>query len=131
MPKLDLSFTITAIIAICALISPIATTLINNYYQKVMKKLEYEEQEKQRRITRKREIFEEYLCAAGACLQHHTPEALLAFGRCSARVLCYVPEELQNEIIMLEKFVLARNSSDGLNLLDSIALKLRPILQEL
>lgn len=130
MPTLDLSFTITAIIAICALISPVATTLINNHHQKVMKKLEYEAQEKQRQITRKREIFEDYLCAAGACLQHATPESLVDYGRHSSLVLAYVPEDLQNDIRDLEECIMARDPS-SLELLDTIALSLRPILQEL
>ena len=33
MPKIDLSFGVTAIIAICALLSPILTALLNNRHQ--------------------------------------------------------------------------------------------------
>jgi len=40
MPEISLSFTITAIIALCALISPIATTLLNNRHQLKIKELE-------------------------------------------------------------------------------------------
>lgn len=130
MPTLDLSFTITAIIAICALASPVVTTLINNHHQKVIKKLECAEQEKQRQVARKREIFEDYLCAAGACIQHCTPEALLDYGRHSSRVLCYVPEDLQHDIMALEPRIMARDPR-SLELLDTIAIKLRPLLQEL
>ena len=131
MPNLDLSFTITAIIAICALVSPIATTLINNHHQKSMKKLEYQEQEKQRKIERKREIYEDYVRAAGACIQHANPEALLEFGRHSAQILCYVPDDLIDDIQQLEKLVFDGNRRPSQQQLDVVVVKLRPLLQEL
>ena len=40
--KFDLTFTITAVIAVCALIAPVLTTLINNHYQVRLKQLELE-----------------------------------------------------------------------------------------
>lgn len=44
--KLDLTVTITAILGIAAIISPIATALINNHHQLKLKKLEYQHQKK-------------------------------------------------------------------------------------
>ena len=44
--KLDLTVTITAILGIAAIISPIATAIINNHYQLKLKKLEYQQKEK-------------------------------------------------------------------------------------
>lgn len=131
MPKLDLSFTITAIIAICALVSPIATTIINNCHQKSMRKLEYREQEKQRKIERQREIYEDYLRAAGACIQHANPESLLEFGRHSAQILCYVPDDLIDDIQRLERLVISRDRDFAQDQLDLVIAKLRPLLQEL
>lgn len=131
MPTLDLSFTITAIIAICALISPVATTLINNHHQKVMKKLEYEEQEKQRRAERKREIYEDYFRAVGACIQHTDSESLLEFGRHSAQFLCYAPYDLTSHIQYIEKLIKAGDVDNIQSQLTIIISKLRPILQEL
>lgn len=131
MPNLDLSFTITAIIAICSLVSPIATAVINNHHQKSMKKLEYQEQEKQRRIERKREIYEEYFRAAGACIQHANPDSLLEFGRHSAQILCYVPDDLIDDIQRLERLVMSRDRPLAQDQLDVVVVKLRPLLQEL
>lgn len=45
--KLDLTVTITAILGIAAIISPIATALINNRHQLKLKKLEYQQKEKE------------------------------------------------------------------------------------
>lgn len=131
MPNLDLSFTITAIIAICSLVSPIATAVINNHHQKSMKKLEYQEQEKQRKIERKREIYEDYVRAAGACIQHTNPEALSEFARHSAQILCYVPDDLVNDVQLLERLVTDNNQNLAQDRLNFIISKLRPLLQEL
>ncbi|PNE48970.1 hypothetical protein AUF12_16465 [Enterococcus avium] len=43
--KLDLSFTITAIIALCALITPLLTTYLNNSHQRKLRELEFHQQE--------------------------------------------------------------------------------------
>lgn len=131
MPTLDLSFTITAIIAICALVSPIITTLINNHHQKVMKQLEYQEEEKVHNAERKRQIYENYIRAAGSCVQMLCRENLSEFGKYSSQILCYVPDDMQEDIIALEKLIIEHNTVKALNLLDNIVLKLRPILQEL
>lgn len=131
MPKLDLSFTITSIIAICALLSPILTAIINNCHQKSMKKLEYKEQEKQRKIERKREIYEDYFRAAGACVQHINPESLLEFGKHSAQILCYVPDDVIIPIEYLEKLLMDRDQKHAQDQLNLIIAKLRPLLQEL
>lgn len=131
MPTLDLSFTITAIIAVCSLISPIVTTLINNHHQKVMKQLEYREKEKSYKLERKRQIYENYIRAAGSCVQLLSRETLSEFGKYSSQILCYVPEDLQEDIITMEKLINEHNMVKALSLLDHIVLKLRPILQEL
>lgn len=41
--QIDLSLTITSIIALCAIISPIITTAINNHHQLSIKKMEFYE----------------------------------------------------------------------------------------
>ena len=130
MPTVDLSFTITAIIAICALLSPVLTTILNNHHQKAMKRLEYKEEEKQRQSEKTQKIYEEYLLAAGACVQSPTGEALRAFGRRSALLICYVTnQELQVMIMDLERCLYANNDHrKAQDLLDEIAVRLRPLL---
>lgn len=131
MPSLDLSFTITAIIAVCALVSPIVTTVINNHHQKAMKRLEYEEQEKQRRIERQREIYEGYFQAAGACIQYENPDSLLEFGRHSAQLLYYAPDDLIDEIQQIESLILSHKRHLAQDQLNHVIAKSRSILREL
>lgn len=58
--KLDTSLTLTSIIAIVALISPILTALINNYYSLKIKELENNQKRYEESIKKKQEIFEKY-----------------------------------------------------------------------
>ena len=58
--KFDLNLTITAIIALIALISPIITTIINNRYQLKLKKIELYE-------IAKRKCLEDFIKAISDC----------------------------------------------------------------
>ena len=59
MPEIDLTISISVILAVCAIISPIATTLINNRYQLKLKDLEYQQKEKEDSV-RSAQTFRKY-----------------------------------------------------------------------
>ncbi|NLT84884.1 hypothetical protein [Leuconostoc sp.] len=63
--KFDTSFTITAIIAFIALLSPIVTAIINNHYLTKQKSLEYSELKTRSASQHKRELFEDFLTRSG------------------------------------------------------------------
>ncbi len=131
MPELDLSLTITSIIAICALASPIITTLINNHHQKSIRKMDYVESEKTKQLEQKRDVFENYLQYAGAFVHRFDLESLKDFGMYSARALCYVPEDMLDDMKKLEILILNRDQKEAIILLEQISIRLRPILREL
>ena len=54
---IDLTITITSLLALCAIISPIFTAIINNKYQLKLKKLELGYQEKTDTIIHRINIF--------------------------------------------------------------------------
>ena len=80
MPRLDLSWVITTVIAVCALLSPILTAIINNHYQIKLKKLELASLETEARVTYKRNIYESYLKYAGRCVQYSDQESMKMYG---------------------------------------------------
>ena len=59
--EIDLTVTITAILGIAAIISPIATAIINNRYQLKLKKLELKQAHMDKTTYYIRSIFENYL----------------------------------------------------------------------
>lgn len=127
MPTLDLSFTVTAIIAVCALLSPIATALINNQHQIRMKRLEYEHTEKMAQEAHEQEIYEGYVRAAGACIQVQTNGTYQEFGSYSSLAMYYVPDDIRSDMLGLEKAMRAGNRSSTVDLLAEITVKLRKL----
>lgn len=62
--KLDLTITVTAILGIAAIISPIATAIINNHYQLKMRRLDSEIELRKEKSFYNREVYENYLKSA-------------------------------------------------------------------
>ena len=56
-PQIDLTITISVIIALCAIITPLITTLLNNQHQLKIKKLELEQVRIENTVLYKRSIF--------------------------------------------------------------------------
>ena len=95
---------VAAIVAIIgAVVSPVISTYLNKRHQEKMKRLEYEHQDKLEEHRHQREIYEGYIRAAGACVQSATTEALQEFGEHSALAMYYVPEDIRQDMMQLEK----------------------------
>lgn len=109
--KWDLSITISAIIAIAAIISPILTAVINNIHQKNMKKLELKEKHYEETVSYQKEIFENYLSKTGNYIgsTFTSVNALMEYDDAYLVALLYAPNDLQilmkkaNDIIRLRK----------------------------
>ncbi len=61
MPQIDMTITISVIVALAAIVSPILTAIINNRYQLKLKKLELKQKEYEQTVLYKRKIFENSL----------------------------------------------------------------------
>lgn len=92
--KFDSTITITVVIAISAIISPIITTLLNNHHLYKMRKLDDETELRKTSYFYKRGIFEDYMRYAGQCVTHATSDALENYGATYALALIYFPDEL-------------------------------------
>ncbi|RGZ70226.1 hypothetical protein [Lachnospira eligens] len=126
MPKVDLTVTISVIIAICAIISPIITTLLNNHHICKMRKLDDAAQLQKDSYFYKRGIYEDYLRCTCRCITAASPAALNDYGKAYALALIYFPNELQDKIIALNndiKHYLWGEASSKLN-------ELAPLIRE-
>lgn len=127
MPTIDLSLTITAIIGLAAIFSPILTSLINNHHQLKMKKLELQHEDALRREAYEREIYEGYIRAAGACTQVHGADLLRKFGEASSVAQFYVPDDVREKMQKLEKVLRGEEKANNRELLVQIITDLRNI----
>lgn len=93
--QIDLSLTITAIIALCAIVSPIITTGINNAHQTKIKKIEFYELAKRESLNKFINCFTSYI---------HSPDDLKVREQAlssmhSLLVYFDVPDSLQLSIL--------------------------------
>lgn len=131
MPKFDLTVTVSVIIALCAIISPILTALINNHYLLKMKKLELSQEHYKNTIAYQRNIFENYLKYAGRCTAYTDENALRDYGEYYLLALMYAPKELHSKMISLHTFMRTYKWTDATHALEEITPEIHAILQKL
>lgn len=127
--KLDLTITISAILGLAAIISPIATSIINNIYQLNLKKLEYEQQDKEASVFYKRGIYEDYLRCTGTCIAFATKENLQEYGKMYALALIYFPPDLIEDLKALNTAIHGSHWDNARSLFNEFAPKIRDISQ--
>lgn len=127
--KFDLTITITAILGIAAIVSPIATAIINNFYQIRLKKLEMQQQEREKTIYYIRSIFENYLRYAGRCIYNSDREAMKDYGEYYFLALTYAPESLSESFIEINNAIYQFNFDDAIPLLEELKPEINKLLQ--
>lgn len=98
MPQIDLTITISVILAITAIIAPIFTTIINNCYQLKIKRLELKQKEYEQTILYKRNIFENYLRYLNDVFQNPTNESLSGYAQYYPLASMYLPPNVQKKL---------------------------------
>lgn len=106
------------------------TAHMNNQHQLELKKLEYSHTEKKEQQNHKRQIFENYITAAGACVHYGTQEDIHDFGVYSSLAIFYAPDSLQPKMIQLQQMIddgqrKQRPGQDEALLLNEIILELQ------
>lgn len=98
MPKIDLTISISVIVALAAIISPILTAIINNHYQLKLKHMELKQKEYEETIMYKRNIFENYLRNLNDVFQHPTNESLSRYAQYYPLACLYLPEDICRQL---------------------------------
>lgn len=98
MPQIELTITISVILALAAIISPIFTTIINNRYQLKIKKLEVKQKEYEQTILYKRNIFENYLRYLNDVFQNPTKESMSGYAQYYPLAFMYLPPDVQQKL---------------------------------
>ena len=121
----------TLIIAICAFFSPIVTCLLNNWHQRIMKKLEYEHEDKVAREKWVRDVYDGYIQAADAYIHTSSEETQREFGRHSGLAMRYVPDDLRQQMLELEKMFYSSygqfNAIQKIDALNAIIVKMQQV----
>lgn len=121
----------TLVIAVCAILAPILTALINDLFQIVMKIIDNRQQSRDEQTKHKREVFEKYFHAAGACVHYGTHEDYHDFGACSSLAIFYAPENVREKMIHLEQLLDSGERSDYDDSQESVSELLNEIIIQL
>ena len=95
MPKIDLTITVSVIVALAAVISPILTTLINNHHQTKLRMLELKHKHYEQTVLYKRNIFENYLKGLSMVSQNPTMENIDRYSKYYSLAYMYLPEHIR------------------------------------
>lgn len=131
MPEIDLTITISVVIAVCAIISPVITTLLNNRHVYRMKKLDLKQESEKSSYFYKRGIYEEYLKFAGRCVANASNEAMQEYGQTYLLAMIYFPEELRPELMRINNLICSYSMQEARSALDDLAPKICTILQNM
>ena len=131
LPNLDASLTITGIIAVAAIISPILVALINNHHQLKLKNAEtdriaYEENEKAIK-----QVYINYIKYTGRCLACALPENEEAYNEYYFQLLMYVPEEIANSMKKINDLILGSEYIKASKELEDLVPKLKVQIRKL
>lgn len=94
--------TVTVVIAVVAIVSPILTAVINNCFQLKSKKIEIEEEHRQDTVNYQRIIFEDYLRQAAYRVKGTKNNIEDKYQEVYALALLYAPEEIQSQMVKID-----------------------------
>lgn len=129
MPKVDLTISISVILALCAIVSPIFTAIINNMHQTKIKKMELKQQEYRDTIIHQRDFFENYLKHAGRCIYYADSDALKDYGEHYFSALMYAPDDLKSDMIEANRLMLKDDWDNASILIEKLSTKIHDIQQ--
>lgn len=130
MPNIDLTISISVIVALCAIISPILTAIINNRYQLKLKRIELSQQEYQDTILYHRNVYENYLKYAGRCIYFSDADAMKEYGEYYYSALMYASSDIQTDMIKANELMLDTKLEEASALIEKIATRIHTIQQK-
>lgn len=127
---MNLATCISIIVAICSVISPMFTSIIDNMFKLRLKRIELEQKNYEDTVVYKRTILENYLKYTGRCISDPTEDTLRDYGQFYTLALIYVPNDIRSKMIDLNKLIRSDYWSDASTSLNELtALISRAILQ--
>lgn len=129
--KVDLTITVTTILGIAAIISPIATAIINNRYLLKLKKIELQQEHIEKTTYYIRSIFENYLRYVGRCIYNADREALKDYGEYYFLALTYAPNDIAKDMQKINHDISCRSFEDATVLLENLKSAISEWLQQL
>lgn len=129
MPKVDLTITISIILAVCAIVVPTINTMLSNRHQLKMKRLDLTYEESKELRFYHQSIYENYLKCTMRCLNYPNEEALHSYSDYYSLALVYFPSELIGTILEINDYIVAKDRKSALHITNELSEKIRSIIK--
>lgn len=116
---------ISCVTLAAAILCPVLTAWINNWYQLKLKKLELSDSAARLQLQHDRDIIENYLKNAGACIQNSTYENLAAYNSYYSLAFQCIPEELHVQMRILNNNIVDLDVETASSEYEKLAIMLR------
>lgn len=131
MPQIDLTVSISVILALVATISPILTSIINNMHHTKIRKLELRQEHLKNTVYHQRNTLESYLKYAGRCIARADSDALKEYNEYYFSALLYACPELRPDMIAIHDLMEKFDWDAATPLFENLIPKIHDYLQEL
>ena len=131
MPDIDLTISITTILALVAIISPILTTLINNIFLLILKNMEKKQKHYEQDTLHRREIFENFLSAFNEVCHRRDDTTISRYASSYSLVYIYLPEKVRKDLGLINLYIANCEWEEAIKYVDAISMDIYREIQKL
>ena len=129
--SVDLTLTVSVILGLSAIVSPILVAIINNHHQYKMKKLEYKQKEHEENILYKRRVFMDFLRALNKVCQVPSDDNISSYSECYSLAYIYLPDYVRKDMGKLNLLINHQRFDEAIKYVDALSMDVCEELQKL
>lgn len=131
MPTVDLTVTITTVLALVAIISPVLTAIIDNIFRLILKHSENKQKRYEQNTLHKREIFENFLSAFNEVCHLKDNDTISRYASSYSLVYVYLPKNVQHDLATVNLLIEKRDWNEAIKYVDLISTDIYKEMQNL
>lgn len=131
MPTVDLTVTITTVLALVAIISPVLTAIIDNVFRLILKHSENKQKRYEQNTLHKRELFENFLSAFNEVCHLRNEEAIRRYASSYSLVYIYLPKYVRDDLGRVNLLISLNDWNEAIKYVDAISMDICKEMQKL
>lgn len=114
-PSIDLTLTLSGVLAVSSILSGILATIINNRYQLKLHTMDLRQRNTENTTHYYRDIFEKYLKACSKHLKDYGVPNHIEYTECYLTALLYAPDAIASKMQTLDTCITSGKSPENVN----------------
>lgn len=120
---------VICVIAVCAIVSPIAVALIDNHHQRKIRELELAREKEREALSYLKSIYEKYLRATNVKLYDHSYEANRDYHESYAIALAYFPPASHEMLQSIDKAINSGKTDEASKILIELSIWISSLMK--